>query len=250
MCLCVYVCLCSKGRPSDAPPSVLVAYRNGWALKLQAARWARSTVWSRSFTVRQLANGARNVVAMVPVLDMIDHSPDVEVVWHTGRDGTEPFQFMPLSAVNKVRFLHTHTRAHTHTDTRTYKTEPCHIVTYLQQIETQDVCVCTCLRVCVCVCVKGAIMSNNYGRKSSDELLLAYGFLLDRPNPSDHLIVTLAHSRLGPGQANAHTGGGGANGAVRMQVRSLNVCLALLIPHTLLRTDTRTIVCTIRLVCT
>jgi hypothetical protein len=82
---------------------VLRSYRGGWALKLHAARWARSTVWSRAFTIRALAGGLqRNVVALVPVLDMIDHSPHADVVWHTGRDGNEPFQFMPLLPAPKV----------------------------------------------------------------------------------------------------------------------------------------------------
>lgn len=80
---------------------MLASFQQGWALSLEAARWARSTVWSRSFTVQHLC-GKRSAVALVPVLDMIDHSPDVEVVWHTGPDGAEDFQFAPLTAVVKV----------------------------------------------------------------------------------------------------------------------------------------------------
>lgn len=60
-------------------------------------------VWSRAFTVRRMADGSSNVVALVPVLDMIDHSPARDVVWHTGMDGTEHFQFVPLQAVPRVR---------------------------------------------------------------------------------------------------------------------------------------------------
>lgn len=81
---------------------MLSTYNNGWALTEAAARWARSVVWSRSFTVRRMANGAQNVVAMVPVLDMIDHSSEREVVWHTGMDGSEGFQFVSLNQVQKV----------------------------------------------------------------------------------------------------------------------------------------------------
>lgn len=39
-------------------------------------------------------------------------------------------------------------------------------------------------------------MTNNYGTKSSDELLLAYGFLLGHTNPADYFQVSLAHRRL------------------------------------------------------
>lgn len=53
--------------------------------------------------MRRMADGSSNVVALVPVLDMIDHSPARDVVWHTGMDGTEHFQFVPLQAVPRVR---------------------------------------------------------------------------------------------------------------------------------------------------
>lgn len=96
------LCHCSAAQPPGSPPGVLSTYKGGWGLTEAAARWARSSVWSRSFTVRSLADGSRNAVAMVPVLDMIDHSPSIEVVWHTGMDGSEPFQFVPLAAVPQV----------------------------------------------------------------------------------------------------------------------------------------------------
>ncbi len=86
-------------------PGVLSGYRNGWAFSHEAARWARSTVWSRSFTVHRLRRGDKTVgpvVALIPVLDMIDHSPDVEVVWHTGPDGKGDFQFCPVSPIKKA----------------------------------------------------------------------------------------------------------------------------------------------------
>ena len=88
-------------RSQHGSPGVLTTYQGGWALTPEAARWARSTVWSRAFTVHQLA-GSSAVVALVPVLDMIDHSPDVEVVWHTGPDGSEDFQFATLTPVKQV----------------------------------------------------------------------------------------------------------------------------------------------------
>ncbi len=37
---------------------------------------------------------------------MIDHSPDMEAVWHTGPAGTDDFTFAPLVPVPKVRPLH------------------------------------------------------------------------------------------------------------------------------------------------
>ncbi|KAL6761322.1 hypothetical protein V8C86DRAFT_881423 [Haematococcus lacustris] len=143
--------------------TLLATYESGWCLSLAAARWARSTVWSRSFTVRRLADGTTNAVAMVPVLDMIDHSPAMEVVWHTGALGDEPFQYTTLTALKK-----------------------------------------------------GTVLANNYGAKTSDELLLAYGFLLPHWNPTDHFQVSLAHSQLSttggpavgaPAAAPAHASG-------------------------------------------
>ena len=105
-CTCTNTCTRppthSANRPPGSGSSVLRTFRDGWALTEAAARWARSTVWSRSFTVKSLADGARNVVAMVPVLDMIDHNPSMEVVWHTGPDGQETFQFCPLQPIPKV----------------------------------------------------------------------------------------------------------------------------------------------------
>mmetsp|Transcript_13165 Transcript_13165/g.28231 ORF Transcript_13165/g.28231 Transcript_13165/m.28231 type:complete len:1436 (-) Transcript_13165:969-5276(-) len=90
-----------KSLNPDQPAGPLSRYRDGWAMTPEAACWARSTVWSRAFTVHQLADGKRNVVAMVPVLDMIDHSPAVEVVWHTGPQGDQDFQFVPLHGTPK-----------------------------------------------------------------------------------------------------------------------------------------------------
>ncbi|KAG1666307.1 hypothetical protein FOA52_004788 [Chlamydomonas sp. UWO 241] len=129
-------------------PGVLSRYDGGWALTADAARWARSTVWSRSFTVHAL-RGRSGVVALVPVLDMIDHSPDVEVVWHTGPDGSSPFQFACLGAVPK-----------------------------------------------------GGALSNNYGCKTNDELLLAYGFVVPA-NPADYFHVSLGAPSVRPPAAAA-----------------------------------------------
>ena len=144
---------CSRSRSLDPAVGlgVLSTYRDGWALSPDAARWARSTVWSRAFTVHRLlppsspsstaaaaaasaaddtsvrlqpdvptpapplslplrpcipapvvAPAPTPVVALVPVLDMTDHNPNAEVVWHTGPDGSEDFQFCPLTPVSKV----------------------------------------------------------------------------------------------------------------------------------------------------
>jgi hypothetical protein len=95
-------CRTLSGDEQQAGQSVLSSYANGWALSEAAARWARSVVWSRSFTVKRMADGSTGVVAMVPILDMIDHSPSMEVVWHTGPQGDEDFQFAPLCDVPQV----------------------------------------------------------------------------------------------------------------------------------------------------
>jgi hypothetical protein len=97
-------CMCRtlSGGQDQANQSLLSSYAHGWALTEGAARWARSAVWSRSFTVRRMADGSTGVVAMVPILDMIDHSPSMEVVWHTGPQGDQDFQFAPLCDVPQV----------------------------------------------------------------------------------------------------------------------------------------------------
>lgn len=41
-------------------------------------------------------------IALVPVLDLLDHSPAAHVAWHTGASGTEPFQFITHSGARKV----------------------------------------------------------------------------------------------------------------------------------------------------
>ncbi|KAF5838136.1 hypothetical protein DUNSADRAFT_3331 [Dunaliella salina] len=94
--------LITHGRPPGSPPSVLASYRGGWALTVEAARWARSVVWSRAFTVPHVEGSPPNTVALVPVLDMIDHDPHVEVIWHTGVDGCSDFQFVSLTPFAKV----------------------------------------------------------------------------------------------------------------------------------------------------
>ncbi|GAX85353.1 hypothetical protein CEUSTIGMA_g12770.t1, partial [Chlamydomonas eustigma] len=137
----------------------LSKYRNGWAFTVEAARWARSTVWSRSFTVHRLEGCMAAAepspyscsstallhqdpaVALIPVLDMIDHSPDVEVVWHTGPEGRDDFHFCPVTPFSK-----------------------------------------------------GAVLKNNYGNKTNDEFILAYGFTI-HDNPADYFQVSIAQSR-------------------------------------------------------
>lgn len=59
-------------------------------------------VWSRAFTVPALRGCPPNTVALVPVLDMIDHAPGVEAAWHTGRDGASDFTFVTLTPFAKV----------------------------------------------------------------------------------------------------------------------------------------------------
>ncbi|MEW5305262.1 MAG: hypothetical protein WDW36_007817 [Sanguina aurantia] len=80
----------------SAAPCPLTSYRDGWGLTVAATRWARSSVWSRSFTIHRLANGESSVVCLVPVLDMLDHNPAAEVVWHTWPEGDKDFQFVLL----------------------------------------------------------------------------------------------------------------------------------------------------------
>ncbi|GIL66105.1 hypothetical protein Vafri_19712 [Volvox africanus] len=156
--------------PGDPDPLLLL---QEWACSLEAARWARSAVWSRSFTVRGLRadggascrpteDGGREVesgiahpvemvqerrlhVCQVPVLDMIDHVEGCQAVWHTGPCGTDDFMWM-----------------------RREEVQP------------------------------GAVLGNNYGSKDNQELLLAYGFVL-RPNRHDYVSLTVARGGGGGG---------------------------------------------------
>ena len=41
-------------------------------------------------------------IALVPVLDMLDHSPAVHVAWHTGPTGTDDFQFITHTATEQA----------------------------------------------------------------------------------------------------------------------------------------------------
>ena len=44
----------------------------------------------------------RESIALVPVLDMLDHSPAAHVAWHSGPTGTENFQFITHSATKQA----------------------------------------------------------------------------------------------------------------------------------------------------
>ena len=44
-------------------------------------------------------------IALVPVLDLLDHSPAAHVAWHTGASGTDPFQFITHSGAQQVRLF-------------------------------------------------------------------------------------------------------------------------------------------------
>lgn len=41
-------------------------------------------------------------IALIPVLDMLDHNPHQHVAWHTGSTGQDNFQFLTKSAIKKV----------------------------------------------------------------------------------------------------------------------------------------------------
>ena len=69
---------------------------SSWAASCEGVRWARSTIWSRSFTIHRLKGVREPTIALIPVLDMIDHDPQMEVVWDTGPEGDEDFQWRAL----------------------------------------------------------------------------------------------------------------------------------------------------------
>lgn len=112
------------GRGRAAGPGPLA----GRGASLEAARWARSAVWSRAFAVRGVVTGGGAagdgvaaaaqrqaqvggpgapprppaVVCLVPLLDMADHHPNQRVGWHTGPQGGGDFKFVTLKPIPKV----------------------------------------------------------------------------------------------------------------------------------------------------
>lgn len=81
----------------------LVTARHGWGASEAGVRWARSTVWSRAFNLPGPSPPPNPNpdhypnprppprVALVPVVDMLDHDPGVAVAWTAGGDGRGEF---------------------------------------------------------------------------------------------------------------------------------------------------------------
>lgn len=44
-------------------------------------------------------------IALIPVADMLDHGHERHMSWHTGPDGTEPFNFITHTPIRKARSL-------------------------------------------------------------------------------------------------------------------------------------------------
>lgn len=108
------------------------------ALAPDRIAWARSCVWSRAFS---LYIRRKKTVALVPLGDMLDHSPHSQVEWRTD-DAAGMFSIV------------------------SYDNVPI-----------------------------GSEIYNNYGAKSNAELLLGYGFVLEK-NEADTLNIQLATNDL------------------------------------------------------
>ncbi|KAK9916904.1 hypothetical protein WJX75_008596 [Coccomyxa subellipsoidea] len=81
--------------------NVLEEEAGQWAMSETALKWAKSTVWSRSFNIKSLGAAQKESIALIPVLDMLDHNPHQHVAWHTGSTGQDNFQFFTKSAIKK-----------------------------------------------------------------------------------------------------------------------------------------------------
>ncbi|CAG9460311.1 unnamed protein product [Pedinophyceae sp. YPF-701] len=69
----------------------------GWGLTELAAKWARSSVWSRAFNVHELGDHGKTI-CLVPVIDMLDHNPGHQAAWHTA-GGKGPFHMVTSTGV-------------------------------------------------------------------------------------------------------------------------------------------------------
>ena len=111
-------------------------------------------------------------IALIPVLDLLDHSPAAHVSWHTGALGNESFQFITYSGVKQAY-------------------GPC---PFLHLLATLFLVIC-CATDCVAdhhfiAFTQGDVVYSNYGYKSNEELIVGYGFVLD-PNPADFFHISL-----------------------------------------------------------
>ncbi|KAF8068238.1 Setd3 [Scenedesmus sp. PABB004] len=177
----------------------LSAALGGWGQTREAVRWARSAVWSRAFAVRGLRAGGppgsggaaepAAVVALVPVLDMADHRPQLRVSWRVvdapGAAGGEAaaqqvFEWTPLTPVPEVR-----PRART----RRGRSTPAAASLDGAASPTPTPLASAPLPHHA----KGAELFTNYGAaKSNEELLLGFGFVL-QDNPNDTFLVSIGH---------------------------------------------------------
>lgn len=67
-------------------------------------RWCRSAVVSRCFSV-VFPDGAKRV-AMVPVVDMLDHDPDALVRWEVHAGAAQHTPFMRISNPHQFQCCH------------------------------------------------------------------------------------------------------------------------------------------------
>ena len=95
------------GVPDGGP---LATFNGGWCVSEEGARWARSTVWSRAFNLPTRADEdtpahAAAAAALVPVADMMDHSPVAGMAWSVegggggGGDDTTRLTYRTLTPV-------------------------------------------------------------------------------------------------------------------------------------------------------
>ncbi len=117
------------------------------------------------FVIVDAGAARKEGIALIPVLDMLDHNPQQHVAWHTGNTGEENFRFLTKSAIRKVMLSK-------------------FVLAWLWILtahEASDHQYAT---------LQGDQLYSNYGHKSNEELLLGYGFVLE-PNTADYFSVSL-----------------------------------------------------------
>ncbi|CAL8466995.1 g6531 [Coccomyxa elongata] len=77
-----------------------------WGTSEEVLKWAKSTVWSRAFNIASMGDAQEASIALIPVLDMLDHNPQQHVAWHTGRQGKDNFHFLTKSPIKKGDVLY------------------------------------------------------------------------------------------------------------------------------------------------
>ncbi|GLC77474.1 hypothetical protein PLESTF_001939700 [Pleodorina starrii] len=186
------------GDRSPVPDPLL----SGWPCSLEAARWARSAVWSRSFTVRGLVRGGGGSGGGwgddVPGPGTELTAAEAEAGEGAGEGAAgmgrrrEPERRLEVCQVPVLDMID-----HSEGCSAVWHTGP----------EGRDEFVWM-RREAV---QQGSVLCNHYGSKDNQELLLAYGFAI-WPNTREYVTMSIASGRGRAGARGGGLGGGGPGG--------------------------------------